>query len=222
MATTIDHTHTGTDCCTTPSTHSDAIEKIKAHEVSPEVGALRSVGFRLLLEEGRPVEMHTWAKAGSVNLDTLDRVLAEHSGRVELDEQGRLVGIAGLTIRPTNHELNVKGSQLWTWCALDAVGILGALEASGTVRSVDPRTNDQVTLTFSEGQAQNDATIFVLSGYDGADIRGEWCPLVNFFNDRSDAETWVNENRLVGDLLTVQEVASRAAEMWRVVTRSHA
>ena len=43
-------------------------------------------------------------------------------------------------------------------------------------------------------------------------------PLVNFFNNRSDAESWVKSNRLLGDLVTVQELAPQAADLWRDVT----
>lgn len=210
-------TQPAADCCMRPAGQSGAVEEIRSHEVSPEVEDLRAAGFRLLLEQSRPIEHHEWAEAASIDPDDLDQVLKDHWGRVEVDEQGRLIGIAGLTIRPTNHELNVNGSQHWTWCALDAVGILGALEATGTVQSIDPSTNDHVSLVFDKGQAQSDATIFVLSGYDGGDIRGEWCPLVNFFNNRLDAHRWVANNQLQGDILTVQEVAGQAADLWRVV-----
>lgn len=186
--------------------------------MTPEVAALRAAGFRLLLEEKRPVGMEEWAESANVNLDDLDEVLAKHLGRIELDENGRLTGIAGLTIQPTNHELSVNGEQFWRWCALDAVGMLGALKATGTVRSTDPSTSHPVTPTFNDGQVQNDATIFVLSGYRGAEVRGEWCPLVNFFNNRGGAESWVEHNRLLGELVTVQELTPQAADLWPAVT----
>lgn len=232
MTNTSGHTQTGADCCTTPDLQSEAagrccttsdakseaVAEIKTHEVAPEVAALRAAGFHLLLHGKKPVEQFEWAEAASINPDNLDEVLTKHAGRIELDEHGRLIGIAGLTIRATTHELDINGEQFWTWCALDAVGILGALEATGTIRSIDPSSKDPVTLTFDNGQVQNDATLFVLSGYDGADIRGEWCPLVNFFNNRTDAESWVKDNRLLGDLITVQEVAPQAADLWRTAT----
>jgi hypothetical protein len=98
------------------------------------------------------------------------------------------------------------------------VGILGALEATGTIRSTDPRTGATVTIEFVDGQPQEGATIFILGGYDGGNIREEWCPLVNFFNTRSDAETWVEDNQLTGDILPAQQITGEASEMWRAVT----
>ena len=208
-------------CCTVPTVQTDAtaaLEDVKAHEVAPEVAALRTTGFRLLLDRGIPVGLDDWAEAAGVDQETISEVLNRNAGRVQLDEQGRLLGIAGLTIEPSGHELDIRGQKRWTWCALDAVGILGALEATGTIRSTDPRTGATVTIEFIDGQPQAGATIFILGGYDGGNMREEWCPLVNFFNNRSDAETWVEDNQLTGDILTVHQITGEATEIWQAVT----
>ena len=208
--------------CTVPPTDQTdataALDDVKAHELAPEVAALRTAGFKLLLDHGLPVELDDWAEAAGVDQETIGDVLNRNAGRVQLDDQGRLLGIAGLTIEPSGHELDINGQKRWTWCALDAVGILGALEATGTIRSTDPRTGATVTIEFMDGQPQGGATIFVLGGYDGGNIREEWCPLVNFFNTRSDAETWVQDNQLNGDILTVRQITGEASEMWQAVT----
>ena len=208
-------------CCTVPTDQTDAtaaLDDVKAHELAPEVAALRTAAFKLLLDHGLPVELDDWAEAAGVDQETIGDVLNRNAGRVQLDDQGRLLGIAGLTIEPSGHELDINGQKRWTWCALDAVGILGALEATGTIRSTDPRTGATVTIEFVDGQPQEGATIFILGGYDGGNIREEWCPLVNFFNTRSDAETWVQDNQLTGDILTVRQITGEASEMWQAVT----
>jgi len=208
-------------CCTVPNHQTDAtaaLDDVKAHEIAPEVAALRTAGFRLLLDHGLPVEIDDWADAAGVDQETISDALDRNSGRVQLDEQGRLLGIAGLTIEPSGHELDINGQKRWTWCALDAVGILGALEATGTIRSTDPRTGVIVTIEFKNGQPQGDATIFILGGYDGGNILEEWCPLVNFFKTRSNAERWVQDNDLTGEILAVGEIVEEAAEMWQAVT----
>ena len=206
-------------CCTDDQPNATAaLADVKAHEVAPEVAALRTTGFRLLLDHGVPVGLDEWADAAGIDQETINDVLNKNTGRVQLDEQGRLLGIAGLTINPSSHQLDINGTKRWTWCALDAVGILGALEATGTIRSTDPRTGETVTIEFVNGQPQGDATIFILGGYDGGNIREEWCPLVNFFNTRHDAETWVRNNQLTGDILTVHQITGEATEMWQAVT----
>ena len=48
-------------------------------------------------------------------------------GRLELDDQGVVVGVHGLTARPTAHRIEHAGGEVHTWCALDAIGIPAAL-----------------------------------------------------------------------------------------------
>jgi alkylmercury lyase len=62
----------------------------------------------------------------------------EQAGLTRRDPAGRLLGSHGLSVAPTHHELVINGRRRWTWCAYDAVGILGALEADGQVRSRSP------------------------------------------------------------------------------------
>jgi len=207
----------------TPSADTDtssAIDEIKAQETPPEVASARSAGFRRLLETGRPVEMAAWATAAGMNETALQDVLDRPNvaGRVELDNQGRLLGIAGLTVEPTHHEITIGAEKRWTWCALDAVGILGALKATGAIRSTDPRTGDAIEIQFVEGDPKGDAALFILGGYDGSNVREEWCPLVNFFTTHRKAEAWVAANELDGDIVSVVQVAEEAAAMWRTVT----
>ena len=55
------------------------------------------------------------------------------AGLVERDTAGRVVGIAGLTLEPTKHRLVLDGQGLYTWCAIDAVGIPAALSLDAQV-----------------------------------------------------------------------------------------
>jgi alkylmercury lyase len=206
-------------CCSVPANddgESDVLAELRSEEVSPEAVALRSAGFRLLLELGSPVEQKAWAATAGVDQDTLSEVLesAEARGRVELDSEGRLVGIAGLTIEPTRHRLDIDGNERWTWCALDAIGILGALQSDGTVFSSDPNTGDDIEITFRRGHPDGDATLFILGGHTDVNVREAWCPLVNFFTSHHAAEEWVEAQKLEGDIVSVARIAEEATAMW--------
>lgn len=209
--------------CCSPSATQDpaltALEELQAEEITPEVATLRSAGFRLLLEQGRPVDREEWALAGGLDIEALDGVLesARAKGRVQFSADGRLAGIAGLTVEPGRHRLDIDGTIRWTWCALDAVGILGALEASGTVYSTDPRTGDAIEISFIDGIPVEHATMFILGGYEGENAVDDWCPMVNFFTTRDDAEAWVLDEGLEGDIVALADVAVDAAAMWRPV-----
>jgi Alkylmercury lyase len=208
-------------CCSIPSNddeNSEVLAELRSEEVAPEVAALRSAGFQLLLEHGQPVERDEWAEAAGVDQTTLTEVLerATARGRVELDPDGRLLGIAGLTIEPTRHRLDINGTR-WTWCALDAIGILGALQADGTVYSTAPGTGEDIEITFRNGIPDGDATLFILGGHDDVNVVEAWCPLVNFFISHRAAEEWVATQQLEGDIVSVAQVAEEAAEMWKPV-----
>lgn len=138
-------------------------------------------------------------------------------GRVELDDRGRLLGIAGLTITPHSHRLDIDGTTRWTWCALDAIGILGALQATGTIHSTDPHTGGAIEIEVEGGTPAGDTSLFILGGLGSANIREDWCPRVNFFANREDAESWVAANDLGGDIVSVAAIAPRATAMWQPV-----
>ncbi len=149
----------------------------------------------------------------------MDEILArpEARGRVRLDTESRVVGIAGLSIEPTRHQLRIGAATRWAWCALDAVGIVGALATDGTVASTDPYTGRLVVVDFVAGKPQGEAALFILGGYDGHDVVEEWCPSVNFFGTADDAAAWAAAESVQGEVVAVTHVAADAAEMWRPV-----
>jgi alkylmercury lyase len=160
--------------------------------------------------------MNDWATASGISETALQDILDRPNlaGRVELDSQGRLLGIAGLSIEPTHHEIMIDGEKRWTWCALDAVGILGALETDGTIRSVNPHSGTSIEIAFQSGEPTSDVMLFILGGYDSTNVRENWCPLVNFFTNKNDAEAWAAEKELTGDIVSIRQIADEAAAMW--------
>ncbi len=209
-------------CCSVPDTQtqaSEALDEVRSQQTPPEEAALRSAGFRLLLEHGQPVTPLQLAKEAGLSATQVTDILTTNpQGRVELDSDGNVLGVAGLTLSPTPHQLTIGSKTRWTWCALDAVGILAALEAPGSIQSTDPGTGRENKIVFTKGQPDNDAALFILGGSDGGNVREDWCPLVNFFTTRSEAEAWVAVNDLEGDIVSVVQIADEAAAMWRPVT----
>ena len=64
------------------------------------------------------------------------------TGNVSL-KGDRVGGIAGLTIEPTQHRIELAVGQRWTWCALDAIGIVGTI-GDGVIHSQVARRSDAV------------------------------------------------------------------------------
>jgi alkylmercury lyase len=113
-------------------------------------------------------------------------------GRIELDAAGSVVGSLGLTLSTTKHTLEVDGTELHTWCALDALGIPVASAASGRVitscgwcgRSLTvaieagvPEENDQMALWLPTGPCDND-------------MREQFCSVANLFCESDHLEQW--------------------------------
>ncbi len=226
MTTTPQETGThelGGGCCTTAdpgAVGGEALEELRREDETPaDVAAVRAAGFRLLFETGRPVTVDDLIDATDVPAARVTKIFesVRARGRVEFDDQDRLIGIAGLTLTPGRHELQLDGATRWTWCALDAVGILGALGATGTVRSTDPQTGAAVEIPFVEGRADTDAHLFILDGFTEGNTREDWCPRVNFFASRGAAEQWIGKRNLRGDIVAVSEIVDDAASMWRPV-----
>ena len=195
-----------------------ALELISSMTLTTDMARLRAAGFQLLLDRGEPIDPSDIATAAGLDLPTVERLIEQAAGRIEIDDDGRLLGIAGLTVVPTRHEITIGDEKRWTWCALDAVGILGALGATGTIHSADAQTGADVHIEFVDGQPQGDTTLFILGGYDGGNVTEEWCPLVNFFTNHTDAEDWVADREVSGDIVSVSQIAGDATEMWLPVT----
>lgn len=187
--------------------------------MSDEVMKLRNVGFRLLFEMGEPVTIEALAAHSGYSTSRVERALAspDLAGRTRRDEEGRLVGIAGLSIEPTRHEIVIDERTRWTWCALDAVGIFSALGKSGEVRSTPPDGSDRITIRFAAGATASDESLFLLTGFDATNALETWCPSVNFFPDSDTASAWAEQHKLEGDVVTISQVAEPAGKVWTPV-----
>ncbi len=68
---------------------------------------------------------------------------------------GRVVGSWGLSLLPTEHRLHIRGRQLYTWCALDAVGIPAALGEDANITSQCHHCGVPVNIEMALGRASH-------------------------------------------------------------------
>src|SRR5437879_7838457 len=118
--------------------------------------AVRHVAFLRLIQTGSPlsaadVAADLDAAAGAVEaiFDDLGR-----QGRARSDGAGRVTGVAGLSVVPDRHLIEVGSRRLWTWCAYDALGILGALSADGRCVSRSPLSGAIIQVRFRRGRPE--------------------------------------------------------------------
>jgi alkylmercury lyase len=139
-----------------------------------------------LLADGEPVDAADLADAagqpvGSVS-DALKRLPGVHS-----DEQGRVVGFWGLSIRPMPHRMTINGRTLYAWCAWDTLFLPELLGNTAVIESTCPTTGQRITLTVDDTKVtDHDPAETVLSfihrdqPFD-ADTITTFCHYVQFF-----------------------------------------
>ena len=71
-------------------------------------------------------------------------------GMAEMDET-TIIGMDGLTTRPTGHTIVLGGVTLWTWCAYDIVGIAAALNTTAKGTTQCGECGRQIDVVIREG-----------------------------------------------------------------------
>jgi hypothetical protein len=90
-----------------------------------------AAAFQTLLRSGERVKMQFLGQVVGWKTDDIiahTKVL-QRRGHIQLDDEGFIVGAAGLSSVPTKHDLLVDGRRFWAWCAFDVIGIFW--ESSG-------------------------------------------------------------------------------------------
>jgi len=177
------------------------------------------VGAKRLLADGRAVQPGELAERLDRSVDdvlaSLDRVPG-----IERDERGDLVGW-GLTLRRTSHRMEVDGTELFTWCALDALFFPALLARTALVRSVCAGSGVSIRLTVRPDglEALEPAQavvsfVFPEGAAYGSDVRAALCDHVHYFRDPEAASAWL-ATHAGGAVLPVQE----AFEVGRYLSR---
>ena len=183
-------------------------------EFEREVGA---TAFQFLLRTAKPVSMDHLAKAMERSAVTVSSCIDElqRVGHMRLDSDGHVVGIFGLSLTPTVHELFIDSTRFWAWCAFDVIGIFGALQASGSVRSLDPFGDEIIQLEFIDGIPQDRSlTVFMADLPNNISVSDSWCSKVNFFTSIESSEAWSQANNTVGSSVSIGALAPVAREVW--------
>ena len=119
---------------------------------------------------------------------------------------------------PTPHRIRGSFGERFTCCAYDALGILAALEAGGEIDSVSPESGESIAVTLVRNQPLGaSAVLFIADSSCCGSTLADWCPNVNFFEDRGAAERWSDRTGVVGRVVSLQEGTESAAREWRLL-----
>lgn len=182
------------------------------HEELVQVAA-----FQSLFRTGEHVGIDDLATMTNLDSGTVTGCVERmcQAGYIKLDSERFVEGAAGLSLSPTKHEISIDGRRFWTWCALDVLGIFGALKASGFAKSSDLSRGESIELQFIEGVPQDmSLTVFIADLSNGISVCCDWCPNTNFFVSKSSAEAWVQANAARGSVISVGNLVHVAREAW--------
>lgn len=177
-----------------------------------------AAAFRSLLRDEHPPSAADLAADLGSDLAEVQAALGEleRRGRIRTDEQGRILGSAGLSVVPTEHEVSLRERTVWTWCAKVALGVLGTVGTGGRVTSVCAQTGRPVQVDFEGAEPKpTDLAVFWPSREFGEGCRSaveQLCPNINFFESAAAAEAWTAEKDVPGEVLSVEEATARAID----------
>lgn len=169
-----------------------------------------------LLRRGGTVKMREAVATSPSGPDsakvTLDKLVA--SGMAEVQGED-LVGIDGLSIRPTQHRMELDGRELYTWCAADAVGIPAALEEDAQVTTVCPHCQSDITVSVRQGVPEGDKDIVLWLATSGCShVMSQFCAEVNFFCSSDHLEHWRSAHDAGGGRVLSLDETAELGRQW--------
>lgn len=182
---------------------------------------VQAAAFALLFEHNEPATEVAVGDLAGLGHDQISLGLTQldDRGMLRRNDEDDVVGIAGLSIVPTQHRIEIADTTRWTWCALDAVGIIGALRRGGRFTTTVPGSNASVTVEFAtDGTTESSAVVFIADGFGDDLVADTWCPTVNLFPDSDAAMAWADSAGIGGRPVTVNDLIADASAMWEHVT----
>ena len=179
-------------------------------------GLLREAGFALLLRDRGPVEITDLAKAIGMDVAAAEPAVTglARAGWLDLDESGRVVGAAGLSLVTGPHHLTLGDAPFRTWCAYDSLGIAGALATDAQVETACGQCGTTISLAFWAGVPDRSGPELLWLAEGGTDLRGSFCTPTVLLCGEDHGVAWSLAHGGHGELLDLAEGARRGATEW--------
>ncbi|MFD0151181.1 organomercurial lyase [Streptomyces sp. NPDC055721] len=145
-------------------------------------------------------------------------VLAELAAEdfLTLDDQGHIRAAYPFSAAPTRHRVRIDGGvEVWSMCAIDALGIAPMLGRDVVISSTDPVTGEAVTVTAQGGAVvwePQDAVVFVGQRPGGGPAAATCCDALNFFTSDTSARTWATDHPGIPGRVVGQDRAEEIAK----------
>lgn len=171
--------------------------------------------FRILLSEAVPQSTAALSKRAGADQRLVEQVFRDlqRIGRAEVDDD-RLLGVYGLTLKPTQHRLTLRGNTFFTWCAFDIVGIPAALGESAEIASECAHCRRVISFSMTDGVPPALPLVVSWLSERCDSIRDQFCPAVNFYCDQGHYEDASHARKAPDSFLTLERAAEMGRENW--------
>lgn len=158
--------------------------------------------------------------SGAGDLADLVDELVER-GRCEIDADGRLVGIHGLTLRPTRHSFVHAGVAHHTWCAFDSIGIPAALGLDAVAHTDCRACGRPLHVRIVGGQPdQAGNTVLWLPELAGDHLMNGFCATADLYCSDAHLRDRVDTTAAPGEMIDVDAAAALGRATWADVAHT--
>jgi Alkylmercury lyase len=176
------------------------------------------------LAVGQPIGAEELATIWDLPLADTRMILDAARGRtIQLDDNDRLIGAAGLSLEKTDYELGIGEKKLHAWCAWDALFLPAYLGSTVSIRSKDPYTGRAISIEVAPTAVLDYEPVTTVLSVLIPDPEAQSaletgpgtkrCSSMRFFADRDSAARWTATNpRLT--ILTPAEALQVAQATW--------
>lgn len=138
------------------------------------------------------------------------------NGVAERNDEGHIIGMAGLSQNDWTHKFKVNGRNLTTWCALDTLYLPQILKQTAIVKSPDPLTEEIVEVTIGpDSVEQYTPTSAVMSlvvpkvkekGLESAEeIYMAFCSYSHYFTSIEAGQKWFADKHVEPVFLSIEK-----------------
>lgn len=135
-------------------------------------------------------------------------------GRAELDDNGRLVGIHGLTLRASRHSFTVAATTHRTWCAFDAIGIPAALSLDADTHTDCSTCHRRVDVRIERGEPKANGAVLWLPTEAVTNLLTEFCATADLYCCAAHVDEAIGTSQVEGTITNLDEAAALGRETW--------
>ena len=145
------------------------------------------------------------------------------TGRADVNGDGCLTGIVGLTTETTRHRFTFGGTSLFTWCALDAVGIPAAFQVDAAVHTTCGYCQGPLEVYIVAGSPPKVSPIrgWLPHIENCGNVRAEFCPDVNLFCSDEHLGAWRAAAGIEGQAMDLHALSNLGRRSWGPVDAGH-